>query len=959
MANSLRMESTQTDVLNWQKHPKPSGLGRFVQHIINFNLERQLARPGSSLNEFWKPLIERYFTPNANLHLELKSRERNRSVPVRTSAEALPHLWRSMFDAGVTEERILLENPCEHFKSDGTIMVICPKTVVLTTYEKSTVLTNGHLIVTFQGSEKISYWKFNSLFHEELFTPDAVSAWNAPQFACSEYGIPTSVCHMLTIADSMHQLESKIGEEITRIANDPSQMARFQEYMASVHRLTQPQPENLQNRSSLYSQQSHPRHRSEMTQSLFEVTQGGPQKNALNWNHQRQHPQSHKQPPSNQHFNTRQHHSEQSHLMQPFRNLHQVSPPPALSAPRAHSQHIQTFQQSSTGQIGYPELAQSQSPKFEPQMPVLNHQSHSVSPHRSESQCGQEQRPESDHQKVQCSVNQRENSQPGQCQQQLQASQPLVSPEPLLVGKEIHSDLPHTPKGKKQRQISPRGPQGQAPVNFVKQSDTTQQRSVDNLKLSKKQQIEDIQSSKEDLNVLPRGKTKQGHQRRTDQSGKQSNASQKQSKKNMDAQLKSSTATQNEGKPLLSKKGLSQWPKGTCLTQAHNNLSSQSETHPLLEIQQQLSNAASQGNTIRHSKDVEEATMPERSKSLPQDVSSGSAYCAILSELAARSEGTATNVLGGERGRATGFHGLQDAFGIDAKEGLVSHEKELGNLPNETQRWAEQSGGDIFHNFLEDSNQIKFTSGNDDGSIQRPNTTDPNDLLLEQRPATEAGENAIQSRGQAVIEAVFAAASGKDGWGMRESTSVPLRNVKNGKGDLSDPSLHLLNTMTSDNTVGENASMSSGRVRPSAPPGLSEFRPQAEDAEASRKSQSQYQRMLTVSSDGVGQSGGTGLRQFNELQKLVSNHSGSDAVQGSGRQSERSVSGHTGMAVPGPKRGEGSGNKRGGKNSSSSEGVEVSNDAPQIGQLRGAQRKSRGSGNEGREKRQKTSNVDH
>lgn len=93
---------------------------------------------------------------------------------------------------------------------------------------------------------------------------------------------------MLTIADSVHQLETKTGEEATHIANDPSHPACCQEYMASVLLVTTSQPDNLHDLSFLCSKQSHPHHLLEIVWSLIEVLQGDRQKNALSWSHQRQ-----------------------------------------------------------------------------------------------------------------------------------------------------------------------------------------------------------------------------------------------------------------------------------------------------------------------------------------------------------------------------------------------------------------------------------------------------------------------------------------------------------------------------------------------------------------------------------------------------------------------------------------------------------------------------------------------
>lgn len=959
IANTLRNESTPTDIFNWEKHPRRAGLGRFVQRIIDFNLERQCARPGHSIDNFWRPLVQRYFAPNANLHIELKSRERNLSVPVKTSAEALPHLWQSMFDAGVSEERILLENPCEHIKADGTIIVTCPKTVIITTYEKSTVLTNGHLIVTFQGSEKIAFWKFTSLAHEELFTPDVISAWDAPQFASSEYGIPTSVCHILTIADSVHHLDQKIGEQIARIVNDPNQMARFQEYMNSVERFAQKQPDGPQNRSSLYSHHVQQYNQLELAQRFAEMQQGRSYQNIPTWNQQGQQHLFRKQAPDNSNYYRRQQHADPSHLQQAFHSVQQPSSCHGLQTARARLHHPQNLQQVSVSQLGYSHLVGSHSQPFDRQMPFPNRQKESASQHPLASQHKQDGRIESDLQKEQNLVDLQKKAQQVQNRQQpqrLPLSQPLA-PETHLVKQGVNSELSQTPKAKKQRQPSPRVSQSQMHNHSLKQHEHPQQNLIENLKRQKRQYTEDIQTGTDDPNTISKRKQNQNQERISEQTARQSDPTEQQCKNDAEGHLQSSPTALVEGKPSLSKQELSSNLTNACLTQARGTLPPQPEPRSLFEIQQQLSLVGSQVHTFQHSKGLE-ASVAASSKLLSQDASGGNVYCAMLSQLARGGEAPATNAMSTERGRTSGFSGLQDEFSMDVKDAILSHGKELCHMPNDVQRWDEQPSGDIFNNFLEVPNQVKLP-GNDDGMTRQRDVSDPNNLILGQSSGGGTGQSAIHSRGQAIIEAVVAAASGKDGWGMSEATGVHSRSVKNGKGDVSEPNLQLLTTMTQGNVVGENASISSGIAKQNAPPGLSEFRPQIDDAEASRKSHSQYQKVVTVSSDGIGQSGGTDMNQISELQlqRLISNQPGGDTTQGSGRQSERSVSGNTGMAAThGQRQGEGSETRKDGKNSSSSDAVELTT-TPHSGQRRGIQRKSRGGGSGGREKRQKLSNT--
>lgn len=223
MAESLTLDPTQDEVLSLGQNPRPLGLGVHVQRLIDFNLERQQATCDHTLNEFWKPLVAKYFSHDASLHINIMSRETKKDRPFRLPVETLPHVWKCLYDEGATEERILFENPCEYITPTGNVSVICSRTVIITTYDRSMVVTNGHLRVSFLANKKISSWSFHTTSHQELFTGN-VMVMNESPYTYFEYGFPAAVFRVLSIADVITQMEKKIAEEIAKLVSDPSRI---------------------------------------------------------------------------------------------------------------------------------------------------------------------------------------------------------------------------------------------------------------------------------------------------------------------------------------------------------------------------------------------------------------------------------------------------------------------------------------------------------------------------------------------------------------------------------------------------------------------------------------------------------------------------------------------------------------------------------------------------------------
>lgn len=226
LAQRLEMDTMPDQFAARSKHARGVGLGPYVERLMNFNEEQQRGTPQHSLEGFWKPLISAYFSPEATIHLDIKSINCNKPRSIKIPVEALPRIWKSKYDAGVNEERMLMEHPCEFILPSGAVVVDCPKAVILTRYQNSTVQTNGHLRVSFRRDQKIVSWEFSSQFHEELYPRTAFTPGSSPPPAsCSEFGIPASVIRLMLIAENINELGSKIGEGISKLLAEPDQLS--------------------------------------------------------------------------------------------------------------------------------------------------------------------------------------------------------------------------------------------------------------------------------------------------------------------------------------------------------------------------------------------------------------------------------------------------------------------------------------------------------------------------------------------------------------------------------------------------------------------------------------------------------------------------------------------------------------------------------------------------------------
>lgn len=333
-----------------------------------------------------------------------------------------------------------------------------------------------------------------------------------------------------------------------------------------------------------------------------------------------------------------------------------------------------------------------------------------------------------------------------------------------------------------------------------------------------------------------------------------------------------------------------------------------------------------------------------------RDVPSGTAYREMYSLLEAKDEdvlavtsgaiGAGSNVTAGHIGTSGGISVFQEPFDVDIKSVLAGQDKVVSSIGVPLK--PEQPGAALLHSFMDETEQAPFPATEGTRRRSDPNS---NDLTLRRQLAGEIGDSAMHSRGQSVVEAVTAAASGKGGWDTRESASARhMGNGDVGDGDV-DVSLHLFPRIDGDLSIqpdGENGPHADVS-RQGVPQGLSDFAPQGDVDDRDGANDARNRRLQQV----VRQRDLTGMKDLDNLQRFVSGKGKPESCSSGVRQNGRTVTARNDANCGG------TGVRKNGSNmvDSGKVGKEGSRSG---GSRRGAQRKMSGGG-DGREKRQKTS----
>lgn len=209
-----------------RKHAKLIGVGKYVQQIMDFNRARQHGMHQPAYENNMKRLIATYFTPGTTAHIYLKRAGSNDPLMIKVPVELLPRVWKTKLEAGLRDERMLLEDPYEYQYPNGTIEVVCPKALITSTYADRTILTVGHLRVTLKEDKKMAEWQFTTGNHTEFFNRQNIHMGHnlAVQH---ELGMPPSVVRVLFMATDIHELKSRMKEEVVALFSNPQRLVSF------------------------------------------------------------------------------------------------------------------------------------------------------------------------------------------------------------------------------------------------------------------------------------------------------------------------------------------------------------------------------------------------------------------------------------------------------------------------------------------------------------------------------------------------------------------------------------------------------------------------------------------------------------------------------------------------------------------------------------------------------------
>lgn len=197
----------------------------YIDHLISLDREQRRAIREQSQEAFWRPFISKYFIPAATLHINFSPGESQKLPKINIPVEALPRICKAKIDAGVKEEKTMMGDPVEYQLSTGEVVVECPDTLILTTYENCTLLTHGSLRVQFLRNRKITSWEFFKRKHEELYTRSALRPGSIMNSGYFQYGLPENVMWLMTIANDVNNMADKMSEEIAKIVSDPQKIA--------------------------------------------------------------------------------------------------------------------------------------------------------------------------------------------------------------------------------------------------------------------------------------------------------------------------------------------------------------------------------------------------------------------------------------------------------------------------------------------------------------------------------------------------------------------------------------------------------------------------------------------------------------------------------------------------------------------------------------------------------------
>lgn len=67
--------------------------------------QRKRKQRNNSLDEFWRPFVKEYFSPDSKMLLDVCNKKTQKSHSIELKADVIARVFKAKYDSGVQEER--------------------------------------------------------------------------------------------------------------------------------------------------------------------------------------------------------------------------------------------------------------------------------------------------------------------------------------------------------------------------------------------------------------------------------------------------------------------------------------------------------------------------------------------------------------------------------------------------------------------------------------------------------------------------------------------------------------------------------------------------------------------------------------------------------------------------------------------------------------------------------------
>lgn len=176
--------------------------------------ERVSRRDDNSI-EYWQDFVSTFYAAGSIarddvvMKLALWNAQYGENRTFELNATLLARYYKIIFDSGIKDLVLLMENPKEYF-SLGMMLVDCPRASMVYTFDNDVqVVSRGHLRVTFTSQGTIQLWEFHTKQHTEMLPRAMVEAlmrqaeggapMTLPPSPVNEFGISIKMMRCLEV----------------------------------------------------------------------------------------------------------------------------------------------------------------------------------------------------------------------------------------------------------------------------------------------------------------------------------------------------------------------------------------------------------------------------------------------------------------------------------------------------------------------------------------------------------------------------------------------------------------------------------------------------------------------------------------------------------------------------------------------------------------------------------------